>query len=294
MPLRLPQELSAEDKELAELMPAFEARPSEYFTEPGGLEKICVVAQFPELCASGGVPGHLTVLYVSDWTGRHGTGIKTRLTEAHAATIRGLADEWCAKHSTFALRGGCHLDVDGPVVSFRDACERDTGLPFRSTDGSDKTRAHVTAPFLSGSDDQDRTLPFRLKVTSSKLPAVRANERLAHVLLFMDATHARGKVVSATVPVTAENIDKGLVRGVPRNGKNEDTVARALAIIQHQDSSSSSSSGARNATAACDGDGQRLGGVSDKKNKALLSDDAREDDAEELRRKRLKRFDAAK
>mmetsp|Transcript_4882 Transcript_4882/g.15992 ORF Transcript_4882/g.15992 Transcript_4882/m.15992 type:complete len:396 (+) Transcript_4882:91-1278(+) len=224
--------------------PKFEARPESYFVE-GGLEKIVVIAAFPELCATGGVPGHLTVLYLSDWIGRYATGIRTPLNETHLETIRRLAKDFNERYDTFDLsHDEPRLDDQGGIVLFRRAVVKETGLPFRSTDGDVLTRGHVTAPFLRNDEDSSsssplkrrRTLPLRLKVTATKLPECRENEHLMHVLLFSEgAVRARTAVRNARIPVTQANIDHGLIPYIPANGKNSLIVKEALATMAAAD-----------------------------------------------------------
>ena len=225
------------------MRPPFEPRPDEFWNEDG-VEKIVVVAEFPKLCDSRGVPGHLTVLYLSDFIGRYNTGIRRPLTKTHVEIIERLVSEFNKNYKEFYLRPG-GLDPTGPIVLFREAVRRETGLPFQSTDGDVITRGHVTAPFRTESKDPEvakyltleidgsRRLPLKLVVTSSSIPKNRANEHLAHVLLFMGdgVNHARTAVREATLPVTKANIDGGHIRNIPKDGQNVKKIVRARLII---------------------------------------------------------------
>ena len=116
------------------------------------LFKIVAVAEFEDLCVGGGkkIPGHLTMLYISDWRGPYGSSLDVPILATHLAAVERVAREIQSEYDSFELRAGAFLNLDprGAIAVFRERVERETGLAFRTTGGSDKLEGHVSAPFL--------------------------------------------------------------------------------------------------------------------------------------------------
>ncbi|KAJ1457058.1 WD40-repeat-containing domain protein [Pelagophyceae sp. CCMP2097] len=215
-------------------VPPFRARPLAWpvHGEEGlrNFYKICVVASFQELgddfkVQNRGLPApHVTVLYwVDNDSKAHGTsGVNAALTAEHVATVRRIAAEFNAEYDSFdfcdepSYRGGPNLDKHGAVARFRyDVCAA-TNLPFRSTDGAQPLRGHITAqiaPDFKRCDDLKsglrgetvRRLPLRLEVYAMQRP-LAANEMLHHWILHTPNDNVIASAVSrAVIAITPAN-----------------------------------------------------------------------------------------
>ena len=196
----------------------------------GDRRSIVVLAEFPDICnvVTTGPPGHMTVLYLEDWQdGRYGN-IGQRITASNLEKVESLVR---ACDPTYKIEGPNQstrpvaatfqfdstlgrVASDGPIAKLREAIQHATGLPYRSTGGTDKTEGHVTAGLLAPQGIHH--LPLRLRVTSC--PAVRCKEnqdlfRFVWLGLPETVMGVAAPVADATFPVTADS-DFTQIKGI--------------------------------------------------------------------------------
>ena len=168
----------------------------------------------------------MTVLYLEDWQDGRWGNIEQRITASHLEKVESLVR---ACDPTYKIEGtnestrpvaatfqfdstrGC-VASDGPIAKLREAIERATGLPYRSTGGTNKIEGHVSAGLKAKQNIHH--LPLRLRVVSC--PAVRCKENqdlFRFIWLGLDVMGVAAPVADATFPVTADS-DFTRIKGI--------------------------------------------------------------------------------